>query len=186
MTVHSSTISGHTAMPFSGTLRCGYMRPIHHHCKDSSCPLNLSLVMVLAEGLGPAIDSCHRLWDTRDQQIIVQRFKVLADTFQVNNEGLERGLLKDDPESWTRLRSMVEEQQTPILHLSNIGALISQAGSPGHIWVPQSQPLQLPKNPRIGRSSFEDASWLDGDLEPPDVLLDLDDEVDDGEPSEGL
>jgi hypothetical protein len=164
------------------------MRPIHHHCKDLSCPLNFSLVMVLASGWGPAIKACRRLWDTRDQQIVAQRLTVLAKTLQVNNEELERGLLRDDAESWTHLRSMVEEQQRPVVHLSNIGALLSRAGSPGHIWVAESPPVWLPKNVRPGRPPFEDPSWLGGDLEPPDWLIDdfdepLDDEPD---PNEGL
>lgn len=178
MTVISPTIDGYTAMPLSGVPRCGYMRPIHHHCKDLSCPLNFSLVMVLASGWGPAIEACHRLWDTRDQQLVAQRFTVLAETRQIDNEELERGLLKDDAESWADLRSMVEEHEKPVVHLSNIGALISQAGSPGDIWVPQSPPIELPKNAWPGRPTFEDFSWLDGDLESADSLID--DESDEG------
>jgi hypothetical protein len=191
MTVISPAIDGYTAMPFTGTPRCGYMRSIHHHCKDTSCPLNSSLVMVLASGFGPAIEACSRLWDTRDQQLVAQRFTVLAKTLQVNNEDLEEGLLRDSAESWTHLRAMVEDHERPVIHLSNIGALLSRAGSPGNIWVPQSPQLQLPKNARPGRPDFEDLSWLESDLDldSPDSLIDdgLDEPFDGlDEPSEGL
>ncbi len=183
MTVISPTITGHTAMPYTGAPRCGYMRPIHHHCKDLSCPLQSTMVMVLAPGWGRAIEACHRLWDTRGKQLVGQRYEVRAETYSVNNEGLEDGLLRDDPESWALLRSMVEEQEK-VIHLSNVGALLTPAGSPGEIWVEKSPPVYLPKDARPGRPQFEDGSWLDGDLEPPEFLIDEPEEPDESEEGE--
>ena len=60
-------------------------------------------------------------------------------------------------------------------NLSNVGAMLSRAGSPGDIWVPESPQLQLPKNAKPGRTDFEDLSWLESDLDldSPDALIEI-------------
>lgn len=189
MTVISPSITGYTAVPYTGAPRCGYMRPIHHHCKVEDCPLHANLVMVLARDLPGAVRACHRLWETRGKQLVSQRYEVKAETLRLNNEDLEEGLLHDDPESWGWLRSMVEEQQK-VIHLSKTGALISPPESAGEIWVEKSQPLLLPKDAVPERPEYEHISWLAADLDPAsDLIAETDDEEDDldlGEPSRGL
>lgn len=190
MTVITPTITGYTAVPYTGAPPCGYMRPIHHHCKVKGCPLQGTMVMVLAPKLAGAIEACHRLWHTRGKQLVSQRYEVRATTFNLDSEDLEEGLLRDDPDSWSWLRSVVEEQEM-VIHLSNIGALLSPAGSAGRIWVAKGQPLPLPQNATPGRPEYEHISWLAGDLDSAGLLIDeTDDEEEDdldfGEPSKGL
>ena len=188
MTVISPAIGGVTARPYTGTPHCGYMRPIGHHCKDLTCPLNSSYVMAFADSVPAAITACRRLWDTEGRVIIAQRFTVLAETLTVSSEPLEEGVLKGDPADWSNFRGLVSEHERPVVHLSTIGALVSQAGTPAEMWVPRGPQMRIPQDAEIGRTTHEHPSWPP-DLEPPWYLIgDLEDDEPEAEvdPADGL
>jgi hypothetical protein len=170
--VLSPSVAGLTAIPHSGSLPCGYQRPIKHQCKDLTCPLNSSLVMVFAPNPARAILACRKLWDARNKPLLLQRFRVIGETFQLSNADTEYGLLENDPRAWTEFRSMVEEQETPAIHLTTLDALVSFVGSPGEMWRPEGLPMPIPPDVGVAKGEFEDESWWPAGAEHPDDLID--------------
>lgn len=172
MSVLSASVVGITARPVTGSLPCGFMRPIRHHCKDVLCPFNLGMVMVFAPDPASAILACRRLWDADGKMILLQRFRVSTETLRIANTEIEEGLLKDNPLYWAYLRSMAREHETAAVLLTNLHALISYAGSPGEMWVPEGDPQLIPASAEPSRPTFEHESWWGLDLEDPDDLID--------------
>jgi len=168
MTVRSSAVGGITAMPYSGTPRCGYMRFSHHSCPDSSCPLKNSMVMVFSDSIGGAIESCHRLWsETPEDMMLVQRLTVATETMTLDSKEIEAGLVAGDPTAWTHFRNRFSEFDDEAVRLPNIDALISFPNSPASIWQMQGAPLPLPWNVEVRRA--EDEFWRG--LDPVERLI---------------
>jgi hypothetical protein len=131
------------------------------------------MVMAFDKDLAGAIDACRLLWGGEDEQLLVRRLKVDATTLCLANEDLEQGLWKGDQDAWANFHFLVKEHEhCPAFYLTSIGALVTYAGSPGSIWVPQSSPLILPAGAEPVRPAFEDASWLQAQLGDPADLID--------------
>lgn len=172
MSVLTPTLVGTTAIPYRGKLPCGFMRKVHHRCKDAACPLNHSFVMVFEENVAKAIDSCHRLWEEKDLPLITRRLRVNALTYRLSREDLEYGLVEGDPAAWADLRAIIGEHDRPPVHLSTVGALISFGGSPGSMWLPEGSPVLIPPRAEPDIARREHPSWWDANLESPDDLID--------------
>jgi hypothetical protein len=173
VTVVSYTVAGMAVVPFTGTTPCGFMRPVRHSCDHEECPLGSSQVMAFDKDLSQAISACQLLWNMKDEQLLVRRFKVTAPTLCLASADLERGLWEGDEDAWANFHGLIEEHELcPAFHLTSIGALVTFAGSPGSIWKPQGRSMILPAGVEPVRPPVEDASWLQAQLDDPADLID--------------